>query len=443
MHLQRSRQRHGHARLLLHRVATVAIAPLALVMVTGTTSNAAGLSPVDTVMPVFSHPTNITNPLFPVSAVPSIVLLGEADGERTKFEITRLPLRKIIDWNGQRINTVVSQFTAFTNGRIHESALDYFAQADDGSVWYLGEDVSNYDNGVVVDHKGTWLAGRDGPGGMIMPAHPAVGDVFHSENIPGLVFEEDTVTATGLTVSTPSGPVSGAIRIREVLMDGTREDKVYAPGYGQLTAVDLDVSGSETLALAVPTDARPSATPDQLETLLETADDLATSAQLQDGDEMRSTVDEMLTAWHEYQSTGVPELLDNQLTEALQSLSDDVDAGRLPDVRSPAVEVTQATLDVLLRHRPPVEIDLGRVHAWATQLGVDAAAQDQGAVAGDVASIETTWTRVRSATDRLIAKRADRLLVRLHAAVDQSDFAAAARIAGKLQGVVEQGEGHH
>ena len=198
MHLQRSRQRHGHARVLLHRVATVAIAPLALVMVTGTTSNAEGLNPVDTVMPVFSHPTNITNPLFPVSAVRSIVLLGEADGERTKFEITRLPLRKIIDWNGQRINTVVSQFTAFTNGRIHESALDYFAQADDGSVWYLGEDVSNYDNGVVVDHKGTWLAGRDGPGGMIMPAHPAVGDVFHSENIPGLVFEEDTVTATGL-----------------------------------------------------------------------------------------------------------------------------------------------------------------------------------------------------------------------------------------------------
>ena len=322
-------------------------------MVTGATAHAAVARPVDTTRPVFSHPTNITNPLFPVSAVPSIVLLGQADGERTKFEITRLPSRKTIDWNGQHIETVVSQFTAFTNGRIHESALDYFAQADDGSVWYLGEDVSNYDNGVVVDHKGTWQAGRDGPGGMIMPAHPAVGDVFHSENIPGLVFEEDTVTATGLTVSTPSGSVSGAIRIREVLMDGTREDKVYAPGYGQLTAVDLDVSGSETLALAVPTDTHPSATPQELETVLEGAADLATSNQSEHGDEMRATVADMLAAWHHYQSTGVPALVETQLTEALQSLAEDVDAGQIPKIRQTAVEVTQATLDVLLRHRPP------------------------------------------------------------------------------------------
>jgi hypothetical protein len=428
------RSPHRHLRALRHCVAAMAIAPMALVAMTGGPSHAAQ---VDTALPVFSHPTNITNPLFPVSAVPSIVLLGEADGERTKFEITRLALRKTIDWNGQHIDTIVSQFTAFNNGRIHESALDYFAQADDGSVWYLGEDVSNYDNGVVVNHNGTWLAGRDGPGGMIMPAHPVVGDMFHSENIPGIVFEEDTVTATGLTVDTPSGPVGGAIRIREVLMDGTREDKVYAPGYGQLTAIDLDASGSETLALAVPTDARPSDTPDELATIIEGADDLAAAAQSADADEMRSTVDEMQAAWRDYQAGGVPALLDSQLSEALQSLSDDVDAGQRAAVRLTAVEVGQATLDVLLIHRPPTEIDLGRVAAWATQVGVDAAVQDQGAVAGDVASIETTWMRVASATDRSTARRVDRLLMRLRSAADHADFAAASRLADKLRAVLE------
>ncbi len=429
---QRSRRRH--VRAFRHCVAAMATAPMTLVVMTGAPTHAAE---VDTALPVFSHPTHITNPLFPVSAVPSIVLLGEADGERSKFEITRLPLRKTIDWNGQHIETVVSQFTAFTTGRIHESALDYFAQADDGSVWYLGEDVSNYDNGVVVNHNGTWLAGRDGPGGMIMPARPAVGDVFHSENIPGLVFEEDTVTATGLTVGTPSGPVSGAIRIREVLMDGTREDKVYAPGYGQLTAVDLDASGSETLALAVPPDARPSGTPDGLETILEGADDLATAAQSEDDGETRSTVDKMQAAWQGYRAGGVPAALDAQLTEALQSLSDDVDASQRAEVRHTAVEVGQATLDVLLIHRPPTEVDLGRVAAWATQVGVDAAIQDQGAVAGDVASIETTWMRVSKATDRSTARRVDRLLMRLRSAADHADFVAASRLADKLRGVLE------
>ncbi|CAN5454278.1 hypothetical protein BH18ACT1_BH18ACT1_02430 [soil metagenome] len=72
----------------------------------------------------------------------------------------------------------MSQFVAYGDGEILELATDYYAQADDGSVWYLGEDVTNYDNGRVADHAGTWLAGRDGPAGMIMPANPQAGDVY-------------------------------------------------------------------------------------------------------------------------------------------------------------------------------------------------------------------------------------------------------------------------
>jgi hypothetical protein len=49
----------------------------------------------------------------------------------------------------------------------------------------------------VTDHDGSWLAGEDGPAGMIMPGRPKVGDVYRSENIPGTVFEQDTVKATG------------------------------------------------------------------------------------------------------------------------------------------------------------------------------------------------------------------------------------------------------
>ena len=399
--------------------------------------------PVDTTRPTFSNPAHITNPLFPVSTVTSIVLLGEASGERTRFEITRLPDTKTIDWNGQHIKTVVSQFTAFTNGRIHESALDYFAQADDGSVWYLGEDVANYDNGVVVNHTGTWLAGRDGPAGMIMPADPRVGDVFHSENIPGLVFEEDTVTATGLTVSTPSGPVSGAIRIREVLMDGTREDKVYAPGYGQLTAVDLDASGNETLALAVPTDTHRSRLPAALATIRNRADDLTTIENPPDWDELHSTVQEIQAAWRDYQATGVPDLLNAQQSEAIQSLADHVDAHELAEVHQAAIEVTQATLDLTMRHRPPTEIDLGRVDTWATQLLIDAALSNAPDTRGDVASIEATWTRVRSAVDPQTSKRVDRLIARLRNDADHGDLASAAKTATKIRAHLERNGEHH
>ena len=57
-------------------------------------------------------------------------------------------------------------------------------------MWYFGEQVDNYVDGALDNHDGTWLAGRDGPPGMIMPARPRVGDVYRPENIPGLVFEE-------------------------------------------------------------------------------------------------------------------------------------------------------------------------------------------------------------------------------------------------------------
>ena len=70
----------------------------------------------------------------------------------------------------------MSQYVAFLDGRIHEVAYDLYAQDDDGAVWYFGEDVFNFGDGVITDTHGTWLAGRVGPAAMIMPAEPKVGD---------------------------------------------------------------------------------------------------------------------------------------------------------------------------------------------------------------------------------------------------------------------------
>ena len=56
---------------------------------------------------------------------------------------------------------------AYIDGRIEEVALDLYAQADDGSVWYLGEDVFDYSgtNGLV---DGT-ARGPGSPAGMGPP----------------------------------------------------------------------------------------------------------------------------------------------------------------------------------------------------------------------------------------------------------------------------------
>jgi hypothetical protein len=155
---------------------------------------------VDLSMPTFSDPTNVTNPLFPVSKQESVLMLGHVDGKPFRTEVTLLPETRIIEWQGQQVETLVSQYTAYLDGRIQEVAYDFYAQANDGSVWYFGEDVADFEGGAIVTKEGTWIAGKDGPAAMIMPANPKVEDVYRTENNPGIAFEEVTVKSTDKTL---------------------------------------------------------------------------------------------------------------------------------------------------------------------------------------------------------------------------------------------------
>ena len=208
---------------------------------------------VDLASPKFSAPTDVSNPLFPVSEQESVLLVGRVDGKAFRTEVTLLPETRIIEWQGEQVETLVSQYVAYLDGRIHEVAYDFYAQDDDGAVWYFGEDVFNFKDGAIADTHGTWIAGKDGPAAMIMPAEPKVGDVYRPENIPGFVFEEVTVKAVDQTLDGPLGIVEGGLVIEELHMDNAKERKIFAPGYGEFfTAGGGDV---EALALAVPTDA--------------------------------------------------------------------------------------------------------------------------------------------------------------------------------------------
>ncbi len=64
---------------------------------------------VDLATPVFSDPTTITNPLFPIGELHSVVQMGTVDGLPFRVEVTVLPESRIINWNGQRIETLISQ----------------------------------------------------------------------------------------------------------------------------------------------------------------------------------------------------------------------------------------------------------------------------------------------------------------------------------------------
>jgi hypothetical protein len=322
------------------------------------------------------------------------------------------------------VPTRIHQYVAYSGGRILEVALDWYAQADDGSVWYFGEDVFDYEDGVVADTHGTWLAGRDGPPGMIMPADPSPGQVYRPENIPDLVFEEVTVKSTGQRVPGPRGTVDGALVIRELHMDGRTEDKTFAPGYGEFRAgggAEL-----EAVALAVPVDAVGGAAPPELDVLTGGARASFDAAGTGRWVAAASRVEAMAAAWKRVRGNDVPRLLAEQMTDTLGALDRAVQGRDPAHARQAALRAGQAALDLQLRHRPPAEVDLDRMDLWARQLQVDAQAMDEGAVAGDAATLRALWDRAGHTVAPAGAERVKAALASLRRAADKKDPTAAA-----------------
>ncbi|MGI9120698.1 MAG: hypothetical protein ACR2G7_11370 [Acidimicrobiales bacterium] len=400
----------------------------------GTSASAPAGARVDLASPVFSDPTKITNPLFPISDLTQVVQLGVDEGQQLRVEITLLPERKTIEWGGQKIEAAVSQFVAFKDATVAEIAHDFFAQADDGAVWYLGEDVANYKDGVVDTHEGTWLAGKDGPAGMIMPAKPKVGDVYRPENIPKLVFEEVIVRSTK-TVDGPRGRVPGAIAVQERPMDGSREDKVFAPGYGEFEA-KVEDSELLTLALAVPVDAKGGEVPADLATLRAGAAEIFRSAPSRDWAGLSDTVAGMTTAWASHAGTGPPSLLAVQMSDALAVLSAAVRAQEPADVRQASVGVARAELDLSLQFQSPAEIDLARVEVWGRKLIADAGASDTAGVVGNMAIIDATWDRVDHAVTPSNRAALEAALVEVRGAAEAGNLPDAAARAEALRQVI-------
>lgn len=387
---------------------------------------------IDLCQPTFTNPTQVTNLLFPISNQHSYLALGTADGELFRAEVTLLPTTRTMAWDGGQIAVLESQYAAFSDGRLHEMALDRYAQADDGSVWYLGEDVFNFEDGVLADTAGTWLAGRDGPIAMIMPAQPRVGDVYRPENAPGTVFEEVTIRQVGLAVDGPSGLVSGAIVAEELHMDGSREEKVFAPGYGEFrTGGGGDV---EAVALSVPTDALSGPLPAALLSLSADADAIFDLAGSRNWAAASSAVRRMDADWRSYRGAGgVPALLDAQMTDALGALADAVDAKKREEARQEAIDAFRAALDLQLRHRRPAEIDTARFDLWARQVLVDAANNEPSAVKGDATTLEFVRARFAHIFDAADVARLDADLRELRTAADAEDLAAATEAARQLR----------
>ena len=187
----------------------------------------------------FTHPTRITNPFLPLSSLKQDILDGSEDGKKTHVERTARPdLHKTFKVGDQTVDALAVEDRAFENGKLAEVAVDYFAQDDNGTVYYLGEDVDEMKDGKVANHDGAWAVGVATPvPGVLLPANPQVGDKYRSEDVSSELGEADEVVSVSEKVTVPAGTYENCVKVKESLSDGTTEYKYYAKGVGVVREV--------------------------------------------------------------------------------------------------------------------------------------------------------------------------------------------------------------
>ena len=194
----------------------------------------------------FSAPAQIDNPYLPLSKWKSCDYRGKADdGTRERSVKTLLDRTRAFTIDGQRVEAAVIEDRAFEDGELVERTLDYFAEGDDGTVFYLGEHVANI----------RARQGREPPRQLALrqahrrarrgdAAEPAVGRPValrgrarHHDRVESRGGDRACARACGAAGSL----FTDVIRVQEFIQpEGDVEYKLYAPGIGLIAEYPPD-----------------------------------------------------------------------------------------------------------------------------------------------------------------------------------------------------------
>ncbi len=196
-----------------------------------------GPAPYDPVIDPANFVAKIDNPFFPLVPGTTFIYKGQtSDGlMRDVFAVTHNT--RVIDG----VTCVEVHDSVFTDGELTEDTLDWFAQDKDGNVWYFGENTAELEDGLISTIDGTFMAGVDGDKpGIVMKAHPAVGDFYRQEFSLGNAEDEAETLGLNASVTVPYGSFQHCLRSEETtpLEPDALEDKFYASGVGNVLTVD-------------------------------------------------------------------------------------------------------------------------------------------------------------------------------------------------------------
>ena len=154
----------------------------------------------------------IDNPYFPLPVGRTFVYTGVKDGQSQTDTVIVTDQKKVI----LGITATVVSDIATHDGTVLEETFDYYAQDDEGNVWYLGEDTTHFLPNGKADTTGSFLAGVDGAQpGIIMEANPQIPDAYRQECFAGQAEDTAWVVGTAGRCRVPYGKVRNVLTTLE------------------------------------------------------------------------------------------------------------------------------------------------------------------------------------------------------------------------------------
>jgi hypothetical protein len=145
--------------------------------------------------------------------------------------------------------TVVREIE-WLNDTLIEDTRNWYAQDRSGNIWYFGEAVDNYENGMLADHEGSWEAGVEGAKpGIVMVKEPKAGESFPQ----GSSEDMRSVVSLGASVSVPQGKFEDCLKVRDWNEDegtATSKHKYFCAGLGYIALKESGGTGASRVERA-------------------------------------------------------------------------------------------------------------------------------------------------------------------------------------------------
>lgn len=181
--------------------------------------------------------TTIDNNYLPFVPGRTLVYEKTTDEGLERVEVTTLSAT--VEINGVECRQVRDVVTL--DGEFVEDTTDFYAQRENGNVFYFGEVVKNFEDGFLDSLDGSWRYGKDGAKpGIVMLGDPDPNDAYRQEFLVGEAEDIGKVLSVHQTVHVAAGTFQNCVKTKDwtPLEPDKFEHKYYAPGIGLVLEVD-------------------------------------------------------------------------------------------------------------------------------------------------------------------------------------------------------------